>query len=1032
MWRTADALRERRTSWGRTPVLFYGFDDLSKGQRDVVETLADHAGAPVTVSLAYEPRRAFAGRVRTYEELRPLAGEVIELPATEAYYAPAAQRGPARARAPAVRGRARRRRCPPATPCASCPRRATAPARRPPRSRSSACASAGSPDEDVAIVLRSPGEDGPLFERVLGAAGIATARAREIPLGHTALGRGLLGLARAALAPEATLGDLLAWLRAPGVLDQPERADALEAECRRAAVTDVAEARRRWEEAGNFPLDELDRLRLRGQSPRSQGLLDGLGRAAEWLFVRPRRERAPVLDQDERLDALALGAVRRALAELAELGGGGGAEDVLAALGAVEVRDPEPVGSGAVLITDPLGIRARRFRAVIIAGLAAEAFPRPPRPEPFLSDDARRALAEAGIALRREEHGEAEEAYLFYAAASRATDALVLVARTADEEGNPLAALALRRRGRAAAGRRRAFRGAAWPTSSGRRTGRRPATPAPEDAPLTAVASRDVLALARHGTVLSAGAVEAYASCPARWLVEKELAPVELDPEPDAVRRGSIVHEALELTHARLRTETGTGRVTPANRARAEELMDTALAEARRALGADLPPVVAESIGREIAADLRRYLDQAERQSDTAFEPRDFELGFGMEEEGLGPLVLGEGDAAIGVRGRIDRVDVDPAGRAIVRDYKSGSGKPDMSAAELDPRAPAPGRSLHARRARPARARPRGRALPAVQGLERGRAPSARPARRRPGPLRRHRLPQGRRARPGRRRGDPRGRRGRGPRRGAAPALRRGRAAPGHVRLVGQRLPAPGHLPQRRAMTPAPTPEQAAAIARRDGDLLLAAGAGSGKTTVFAQRFVASVLDDGLAVGAILAITFTDKAAGQLVERISAAFAARGHEREAREAEAAWIDTIHGACARMLRAHPLAAGIDPRFGVLDEVAASRLESEAFERARSTRTRSALLAAYDRLPPQGRGARRPRRAARAGPARPACPTPARERRPSRPRRRSTPPPARSAPPIRARRSPRSLDACRERLDTPASTRSPTPTPSRRCA
>ncbi len=109
--------------------------------------------------------------------------------------------------------------------------------------------------------------------------------------------------------------------------------------------------------------------------------------------------------------------------------------------------------------------------------------------------------------------------------------------------------------------------------------------------------------------------------------------------------------------------------------------MDTALAEARRTLGAGLPPVAAESIGREIAADLRRYLDQAARQSDTAFEPRDFELGFGMEEDGIGPLVLGEGDAAIGVRGRIDRVDVDPAGRAIVRDYKSGSGRTDMSAA---------------------------------------------------------------------------------------------------------------------------------------------------------------------------------------------------------------------------------------------------------------------------------------------------------------------------------------------------------------
>ncbi len=233
-------------------------------------------------------------------------------------------------------------------------------------------------------------------------------------------------------------------------------------------------------------------------------------------------------------------------------------------------------------------------------------------------------------------------------------------------------------------------------------------------------------------------------------------------------------------------------------------------------------------------------------------------------------------------------------------------------------------------------------------------------------------------------------------------------------------------------MTPAPAPtaEQAAAIARRDGDLLLAAGAGSGKTTVFAERFVASVLEDGLAVGAILAITFTDKAAGQLVERISGAFAARGYEREAREAEAAWIDTIHGACARMLRAHPLAAGIDPRFGVLDEVAASRLESEAFERALDEdavpllaaygrwRLKAAVLGAHAELRARGlpRPAARSRRAHDAG---------------RRPRPRSTPRRARSAPPARATRSPR----CSTPAATawpPASIRCPTRTPSRRCA
>src|SRR5262249_3709399 len=52
-------------------------------------------------------------------------------------------------------------------------------------------------------------------------------------------------------------------------------------------------------------------------------------------------------------------------------------------------------------------------------------------------------------------------------------------------------------------------------------------------------------------------------------------------------------------------------------------------------------------------------------------------------------------------------------------------------------------------------------------------------------------------------------------------------------------------------------------------------------------------------------------------------------ERVARDTEAAWISTIHGFCRRLLASHPVAAGVDPRFRVLDEGASSRLRSRAF-------------------------------------------------------------------------------------------------------
>ncbi|HVR05378.1 MAG TPA: UvrD-helicase domain-containing protein, partial [Solirubrobacteraceae bacterium] len=128
------------------------------------------------------------------------------------------------------------------------------------------------------------------------------------------------------------------------------------------------------------------------------------------------------------------------------------------------------------------------------------------------------------------------------------------------------------------------------------------------------------------------------------------------------------------------------------------------------------------------------------------------------------------------------------------------------------------------------------------------------------------------------------------------------------------------------------TPEQIDAIGRREGDLFLDAAAGSGKTAVLVERFVQAVLQDGVDVSAILTITFTEKAAAEMRERIRARLQELGAPDAARATEGAFISTIHGFCTRVLRAHALAAGIDPAFTVLDELDAGRLADAAFERA----------------------------------------------------------------------------------------------------
>ncbi|HLY50977.1 MAG TPA: UvrD-helicase domain-containing protein [Solirubrobacteraceae bacterium] len=137
------------------------------------------------------------------------------------------------------------------------------------------------------------------------------------------------------------------------------------------------------------------------------------------------------------------------------------------------------------------------------------------------------------------------------------------------------------------------------------------------------------------------------------------------------------------------------------------------------------------------------------------------------------------------------------------------------------------------------------------------------------------------------------------------------------------------------------TVEQEEAVRRREGDLFLDAGAGSGKTTVLVERFARAVVEDGVEPTAILTITFTDKAAAEMRERI------RGRLREldaieaARATENAFISTIHGFCARVLRAHALSAGIDPTFRVLDELESGQLAEAAFE--------AALIDAVENLP-----------------------------------------------------------------------------------
>ncbi|HTC60892.1 MAG TPA: UvrD-helicase domain-containing protein [Solirubrobacteraceae bacterium] len=142
-----------------------------------------------------------------------------------------------------------------------------------------------------------------------------------------------------------------------------------------------------------------------------------------------------------------------------------------------------------------------------------------------------------------------------------------------------------------------------------------------------------------------------------------------------------------------------------------------------------------------------------------------------------------------------------------------------------------------------------------------------------------------------------------------------------------EQLRAPVGVPERRL-----TDEQERAVTSRQASLLLAAGAGSGKTSVLVERFVRAVREDGVAPARILAITFTERAAGELRQRVRARMLELGEREAARETEAANVCTFHSFCARLLRIHPVQAEVEPGFEILEEGIATRLRALAFSAA----------------------------------------------------------------------------------------------------
>jgi ATP-dependent helicase/DNAse subunit B len=690
-----DALRLEPALWGTTPVLMYGFDDFGALQLDAIETLGSVVDARVTVSLTYEPgRTAFGGRAGTFETLRPLAREHRHLQARAEYYAPQARAalhhlerslfepgtghkqdaagavrllegGGERAELELVAGEVR------------------------------ALLDEGIRPEEIAVVHRMPGAVAELLGEVFVAHGVPYALEREVGFANTAIGGALVGALRST-TDAGEVADLLAWLRSPGLLVHLELADRLEAKARREGVSSAARARAIWE-AEHWRLETLDHL---SEAVRRGGraLCERAMRELEWLFNAPRRGSAALLESDELDEAGALAAGRRALAELGGLASGVpelgvDAAELARVLEGLKIVSGERAGEGKVAVVDPLALRARRVRALFLCGLQEGVFPASARPQPLLSEEERRRLAEtSGLRVGGGRQGDAlaAERYALYAAVSRPEELLVLSWHAADDDGVAHARslfvddiVDLFADGLVQRRVRRALGAVDLPAGG-------PRSPIP----LAPLRDEEITRELREH-VWSASSLEVWAGCPVKWFVERMLRADDLDPEPEPLARGGLAHAVLKDTFEGLRERTGSARLSGARLRLAKELLREALSTREAEFPLSSAPERRPGLRRRLEADLERYLEHAVEQ-ESPLEPTYLELGFGFGDRpageaseegrdsavsasltdtaGLPALDLGDG---LRLRGRIDRVDVAAGGgQAVVYDYKGRNAPP--------------------------------------------------------------------------------------------------------------------------------------------------------------------------------------------------------------------------------------------------------------------------------------------------------------------------------------------------------------------
>jgi ATP-dependent helicase/DNAse subunit B len=679
---TTAALRARPESWGSRPVFLYGFDDLTLEQLELIRELS--RTAPVTCALPWEDRAVLTeARGALFAELRDVEGVTIEPLEAQPRFTGSDTLFELERRfgEPAIVGD-------PISNDGGLALLASAGDLAEVEAVGAEVARLlheGVPAGEIAVVLRDPGSSGPLYRRVLSRFAIPTAVQADLAVTRTVTGTGLIALLEAAVGRRRAT-DLLAYLRTPGIAS-PSRVDWFERKMLRGRLRSAEEALEAWARDtanGDSGLRAIEKLRA---AAADAALLREAGKQARWIAESAIRGRGEVAGEDRSLELRAGAEIERALAELAELDLPHTPQDVLAAVSGLEVPMWRGPTEGRVRVISPYRARARRVAHLFACSLQDGDFPRRDTGGPLLSDEARAALA-----LPERKKAEVEDRYLFSVCLSRPKQRLWLSWRSADDEGGATArspfvdevrellepalpagieerdeAIAAEATGRGLADS--VFAPGAAP--SRRELARAEAAAATDNAmPLERLrpgplSLGPVLERMRSMELFGPSTLERYAECPYRWFVDHELRPQRIGPVDEALNAGSVAHQVLEALYEdppgseRRPTAASLGRWVERARELVAELGPERLPKER--------PDTAAALRRVEGLVLAFLADEA--RTPTPYEPGYAEASFDREGADRPPLRLEGGS----LHGQIDRIDLGPAGEALVQDYKSGA-----------------------------------------------------------------------------------------------------------------------------------------------------------------------------------------------------------------------------------------------------------------------------------------------------------------------------------------------------------------------